>query len=57
MKKNIFFKLGIASFITFASLTVSACWYKIWKYNDYIYGINNFENHIIVQNINNDISY
>jgi hypothetical protein len=55
MKKNIFFKLGIASFITFASLTSSACWYKIWKYNDYIYGINNFENHTMVQNVNNDV--
>lgn len=41
----------------FAATTTSACWYKYTQYNDYIYGINNFINHTMVNDNGSDITF
>lgn len=46
MKSNILSKVFLAAAISLASLMSSACWYNMQYYNDYIFGINNYENHV-----------
>lgn len=59
MKTNTLLKTFLAAAISFASLASSACWYKYWTYNDYIFGINNFVQHTaaVVDNTNAEIEY
>ena len=51
-------KILLSALISLATLTSSACWYKYWQFNDYIFGVNNYENHTTaVLNQNNEIQY
>jgi hypothetical protein len=43
--KNMSIKKIISCAIFFATTAVYACWYNTIYNNDYIYGINNYENH------------
>jgi hypothetical protein len=56
MKTNIF-KILLAVSTAFIVTTASACWYKYTQYNDYIYGINNFINHTIVNDNGSEVTF
>ena len=43
--KNTIIKSIFAILFSMTALTSHACWYKYWQFNDYIVGINNYENH------------
>lgn len=47
-------KKFIALATLFISFTVSACWYNFYNYEDYIFGVNNFERHSDVEFVTED---
>ena len=51
-------KILLSALVSLATLTSSACWYKYWHFNDYIFGVNNFENHTTAELLEkNEIQY
>lgn len=51
MKTNTLLKTFLTAAISFVSLASSACWYKYWTHNDYIFGINNFVQHTTAEKL------
>lgn len=57
MKSHTFTKLFLMTTFAFISYISSACWFKYIQYNDYIYGINNFINHTMVNDNGSDVTF